>query len=155
MRKFLISLLLLALVLSACAQEETLAKEGTLCGTLTAFKREGIELQAENDAAYCFELPLGLDLSAFAVGDKVCVDYRVEENPVAYHVAAVELEWGELVVVRPASFTISLGGGAAMTFAYGEHIDMDAFEQGDRLCVEYYVDNIHTEALSVSRAQDE
>jgi len=158
MKKFLIGVLLLLAVLSGCGQPpeaEALAEEGTLCGTLTAFKREGIYVQTEKNVSYCFELPCGIDLSDFEVGDKVCISYNTEHGPVADHVAAVEVEYGALFLVCSDSFTISLGGGAAMTFEYGESIDMDAFEQGDRLRVEYYVDSYHTEAIAVSRAQED
>ena len=155
MKKFLVGLLLLLLTLPSCGQppaEEALAEEGTLWGSLTAFKQEGIYVQAENKTDYCFALPCGADLSAFAVGDKVCVSYRVEQTPVAYNVAPVEEEYGALFWVRPDCFTISVGGGKAMAFEYGEGVDMNAFAQGERLRVAYYADSRHTEAVAVSRA---
>lgn len=61
-------------------------------------------------------------------------------------------EYGALFWVRPDCFTISVGGGKAMAFEYGEGVDMNAFAQGERLRVAYYADSRHTEAVAVSRA---
>ena len=93
MKKFLIGVFLLLAALSGCGQPpeaEALAEKGTLCGTLTAFKREGIYVQTENNVSYCFELPCGIDLSDFEVGDMVCVSYNTGHGLVVDHVAAVE-----------------------------------------------------------------
>lgn len=142
MKKFLAILLLLFLALSACAQKPmnggALGETGTLCGTLMAAKREGIYIRAENNNTYLFGPTVGLDLSDADIGDKLYVKYSAEVGPLSVTCALkVNMECGTLLSLQSDGFTIQRTDDTTMTFGYAESIDMDGFETGDCLYVEY------------------